>query len=229
MTPCPGDRPDTAFIDRIDAGRQLAVKLADGVGSDAVLLGLPRGGVIVAASVASELNLDLDVYVVRKLRSSLNGEYAVGAVAEDGPAFVDLDVLGKLSISPEYLQEEEDLQRTEIQRQVRRYRSGRGLVEVRAREAVIVDDGMATGATVRAAVRGIRSRRPSRVLVASPVASPLAVERLSSDVDDLIVLQAPEHFWAVGLFYRSFGQVRDEEVIDALAKAPSYIPTRLRG
>lgn len=207
------------FNDRESAGQQLARALEGHTGPGALVLGLPRGGVVVAEVVARQLGLRLGVYVVRKLRAPGNPEFAVGALAEDGPPLLDESIVRSLGIADDYVNEEVNAQRREIERQVHLYRGGRPIEDIAGNEVVVVDDGIATGATVRAAVLGVRHQQPSRVVVAAPVCSTRAVELLSEDSDEVVVVEAPEDFWAVGQFYRHFDQVDDATVVSGLQKA----------
>lgn len=209
--PLPG-----TFDDRAYAGRRLADAVGDRFNSDVVVLGLPRGGVIVAGAFARAVGAQLDVYVVRKLRAPANPEFAVGGVAEDGPACLDRELVNSLNVSEAYLTREEVSQRAEIERQISAYRGTRPLVAVGGLTVAIVDDGIATGATVQAAILGIRSHHPARITVVTPVASPSALARLRGYADEVLTILAPADFWAVGEYYRRFEQVTDEEVARAI-------------
>jgi putative phosphoribosyl transferase len=204
------------FRDRTDAGKQLAGKLDSYRETDAVVLGLPRGGVIVGRTVADVLHLLLDVYVVRKLRAPGNPEFAIGAVAEDGEPWLERRTIQRLGISPEYVQGEIAYQRAEIERQVRAYRGTCPLVSITDHPVIVVDDGIATGATVLAAVNALRTRQPRELVVAAPVCSPAAARIIESYVDRLVTVLQPEEFWAVGQFYLHFEQVSDADVTRAL-------------
>lgn len=201
------------FGDRAEAGRLLAEALRGKVGPGAVVLGVPRGGVVVAAEVARALGLPLDVLVVRKIGAPGNPEYAVGAVDEEG------HVVGGTSgvASDAYLQEAAREGREEIARRLRVYRQGRGSLEVSGKEVVLVDDGIATGMTLLSAVDSLRRRGASRILVAAPVAAADAAALLRGKADELVTLEVPPDFYAVGQFYREFGQTTDAEVISLLA------------
>jgi putative phosphoribosyl transferase len=209
------------FADRRHAGASLAAAFSGRIEADAVVLGLPRGGVIVAAALAQALDLDLDVYVARKLRAPINQELAIGAVAEDGPTWIDKVAARSLAIGLDYLEREEQFQRAEIARQVRAYRGERQLTELARRQVVIADDGLATGATMLAVVRGVRYHSPRAVVAASPVSSRSSLAKLAGQCDDVLSLISPENFWAVGQFYSDFTQVSDQDVVVALAKARS--------
>jgi predicted phosphoribosyltransferase len=200
------------FADRVEAGRLLAQALRERVSPDAVVLGVPRGGVVVAAEVARELGLPLDVIVVRKLGAPGNPEYAVGAVDEDGRI-----VGGTSSIaSEEYLQEAARVGREEIARRLAAYRGGKAPLDVRDREVVLVDDGIATGMTLMAALDSLRRRGARKVIVATPVAAPQSAGAIEARADEFVALQEPPGFAAVGQYYREFGQTSDAEVIELL-------------
>jgi predicted phosphoribosyltransferase len=177
-----------------------------------VVLGVPRGGVVVAAEVARALGAELDIAVPRKLRAPHNPELAVGAVAEDGSVYVDERVATSLGVPPEYLQQEAAWQLEEIRRRLEAYRQGRPACELAGRTVVLVDDGIATGSTMVAAVRSVRRRGAARVVVAVPVAPPEAVRRLRVEGCEVVCAREDPLFVAVGQFYEDFTQVSDEEV-----------------
>jgi predicted phosphoribosyltransferase len=209
------------FRDREEAGRLLGEHLLRtlGGGGEAVVLGIPRGGVIVAAQVATALGAPLDVTVPRKLGAPDNPELAVGALAlADGEeiALVDERTVRALGVPASYLEEEIERQRTEILRREAAYREGRAPEPVEGRIAVLVDDGIATGLTARAAARAVRRRSPREVLVAVPVAPPETVREFAAEGLRVEALETPSPFGAVGRFYLDFRQVEDEEVIAAL-------------
>jgi putative phosphoribosyl transferase len=205
------------FRDWSDAGTRLAGILADALGPNPIFLGLPRGGVTVAAAVARALRANLEVYVVRKIGSSISPEFAIGAVAEDGPPVLDQHTIDQLRIEQSFIEDAVRAQRQEIARQVRTFRGDRPLTSLASRTAFLVDDGIATGATVRAAVVGVRLHGPSKVVVAVPVASQMSVRALRAEADEVLALYSPPDFFAVGQFYANFDQVTDREVQAALA------------
>jgi predicted phosphoribosyltransferase len=204
------------FEDRREAGARLADALADLRGSDAVILGIPRGGVVVAEIVASTLGLPLDVVVPRKVGAPGNPELGLGAVAP-GVRVLDQPMLERLRVSNDYLEAEIAAQEREIERRLERYRSGRAAVDVAGRTAIVVDDGVATGGTAIAALRWARAAGADRVVLAVPVAPFATVERLREEADDVVALETPEPFYAVGEWYRRFSQTTDDEVVRALA------------
>ncbi|RJQ07651.1 MAG: phosphoribosyltransferase [Bacillota bacterium] len=206
------------FNDRRDAGRRLAKRLADLQLPKPVVQGVPRGGVVVAYEVSRGLKAPLDVVISRKIGAPSNPELAVGAVAQDGTVVVDEALVRAMGVPEEYLEEEAARQREEIVRRLSRYRGGRPPVKVKGSTVIVVDDGIATGATVLAALRGLRSEDPERLILAVPVAPPDTLQRLSAEADEVICLATPEPFYAVGQFYRHFEQTSDEEVVDLLER-----------
>lgn len=211
----PGDRP--LFRDRLDAGRQLGERLAEYQGRDVVVLGIPRGGVPVAAEVARRLDADLDVIVARKLGAPHQEELAIGAVTANGGRFLNKDVLWQLGVTEDYLEVVTAEQRAEAQRREERFRGSRPAARVKDRIAIVVDDGLATGATMRAAVRSVRGQQPARLVVAVPVGSVEACAALRDEADEVICLDQPDPFWAVGFFYQHFEPTEDTEVVQILA------------
>jgi len=215
-----GVRP-RIFADRRSAGRALGEALRHHAGSNPIVLGLPRGGVPVAAEVARALGGALDVWVVRKIGVPYQPELAMGAIAE-GPAVVlDRSILEGAGVSRSELFEIARRQMEEVRRRVERFRGGRTVPELRGRNVILVDDGIATGSTMRAAIRAIKKRRPERLIVATPVASPDTVQSLAREVDEVVCLYQPRPMYAIGLWYDDFEQVPDEEVARILAGAAS--------
>lgn len=205
------------FRDRIDAGRKLGDELAGRDLDDPVVLGLPRGGVPVAAEVAEVIDAPLDVLVVRKIGAPRNPEFAVGAIGEGGAEFVDTSLLRRLGLSREDLEGTITAERDELRRRVEAYRGDAEPLDVAGRTVVVVDDGMATGASARVAIQVLRALEPGRTVLAVPVASTSAVELLADVVDEVVVLSAPPSFMAVGAHYDDFGQTSDREVTDLLS------------
>jgi putative phosphoribosyl transferase len=202
------------FMDRADAGRQLAQALMPLGLQDPVVLALPRGGVPVAAEVARRLRAPMDLLLVRKIGATMQPELAVGAVADADEPVIEIDdeTMRATGDTPERIRREAAAQLVEIQRRRALYLQGRALLDVQRRPVVLVDDGVATGTTVRAAIRALRRRRPARVVLAVPVAPASEVERLRAEVDDLVCLQSPSRFGAVGQYYADFSQTTDDEV-----------------
>jgi len=207
------------FRDRRDAGRQLAAALLPLQLADPVVLALPRGGVPVAAEVARALRAPLDLLLVRKIGAPGQPELAVAAVAEGGALAVNEDLVDAAGASREYIDEQAREQTREIERRRALYLGARAALPVLGRSAVVVDDGIATGATVRAAVQLLRQRGPARVVLAVPVAPRDSLDALRPLVDELVCLQSPSEFHAVGAHYLEFDQVEDREVVELLAQA----------
>jgi putative phosphoribosyl transferase len=206
------------FADRVEAGRRLAGALDRLEGHDVVVLGVPRGGVEVAAEVARVHGWPLDIVIPRKVGAPLNPELGVGAVAE-GVRVLDERMIRQLGVTEDYLEREIGAQEEEIRRRNRAYRGGRPAVDVSGKVAVVVDDGVATGGTAAAALRWARSQGAARVILAVPVAPREAVARLSDEADEVVSLATPEPFFAVGQWYESFPQTSDREVVDLLERA----------
>ncbi|MGP8078274.1 MAG: phosphoribosyltransferase [Thermoplasmata archaeon] len=206
------------FEDRTQAGRRLADSLAHYAGHGVIVLALPRGGVPVAAEIAVRLDAPLDVFVVRKVGAPGNLEYGLGAVAEGAPPLLDLDRVHDLGLERRDLEAEILRQTQEVEDRVRLYREGRPLPTVEGRVVILVDDGLATGSTARAAVRALRGHRPRRVVLAVGVASVEAHEELSHEVDEVVCPCIPQSFVAVGGWYREFPPVPDAEVLRILRR-----------
>ncbi len=206
------------FNDRRDAGRRLAKSLAARDAPNPVVLGIPRGGVVVAFEVSRALGTPLDVVIPRKIGAPGNPELAIGAVAQDGTLVVDQALVKALGVSEGYLDEEAARQKAEIGRRLSLYRQGAPAIRLQGATVIVVDDGIATGATVLAALRGLRSDGPASLVLAVPVAPPDTLDRLAAEADDVVCLAAPEPFYAVGQFYRHFDQTSDEEVVDLLSR-----------
>jgi predicted phosphoribosyltransferase len=208
------------FLDRRDAGRQLATKLAGYTGDPGVLvLGLPRGGVPVAYEVARALHAPLHVFVVRKLGVPGHRELAMGAIASGGLRVLNMDVIEALGISPAAVESVAASELLELERQQRTYRGNAPLPKLVGRTVIVVDDGLATGSTMRAAVGALRQSRPASIIVAVPVAAAETVRRLREEADAVVCLSAPPDFHAVSMWYEDFSQTSDEEVRDLLESA----------
>ncbi len=209
----------TRYADRSDAGRHLAAALRSYRGRDVVVLGLPRGGVPVAAEVAAALDAPLDVLVVRKLGVPYQPELAFGAIGEGQIRVLNDVVLRRTGLSPEDVDAVEQAQRAELQRRVQTYRGGRPGLPLTGRVALIVDDGFATGATARAAALVARAQGAQTVVLAAPIGAAETIAALREVADDVVCLGAPTGFQAVGQGYADFGQTSDEEVCVRLAAA----------
>jgi putative phosphoribosyl transferase len=210
------------FRDRSDAGRQLAGRLAHLVAERPVIVALPRGGVPVGAEIARALNAPLDVILVRKVGAPDRPELAAGALGEDGVTVRNVAVLHQLGLSWDDLSEEVDAQWAQLRSRQQEIRSDRPRVDLRDRTVVIVDDGIATGSTVVAAMRVVRAMDARRVVLAVPVAPPETVESMEILADEVMCLQVPERFHAVGQWFKDFSQVSDEEVRDLLRSVDQH-------
>ncbi|WP_437045895.1 phosphoribosyltransferase [Streptomyces sp. enrichment culture] len=208
------------FRDRREAGRELAALLRErqdaGALPDPVVLALPRGGVTVAAEVAGALGAPLDVLVVRKVGAPFHEEFGVGAMAGDGVPLYDAEALRGLGLDEADLAPVVERERAELRRRERLYREGRPAPEVRGRTVVVVDDGLATGSTARAALRSLRAGGPGRLVLAVPVGSSQGVAAMRAEADEVVCLHEPTAFMAVGQWYDEFGQLTDEDVLGAL-------------
>lgn len=209
-----------AFVDRRQAGRALATALAGYKDRRPVVLALPRGGVPVAAEIAAALDAPLDLVLVRKIGVPGHRELAMGAVSDGGLAVVvrNEEVIGLAGIDEAAFNAARDRELIEIERRRRCYLGDRPPIGIAGRLVIVVDDGIATGATTRAALRAVRARKPDKVILAVPVAPAEAVASLRAEVDDLICLDMPEHFYAIGVHYDDFAQVSDDEVCRLLAR-----------
>lgn len=199
------------FLDRADAGRRLAEHLAPWRSPDVVVLGLPRGGVPVAAEVAAGLGAPLDVIVVRKLGIPYQPEVAMGAIGEGGVRVLDDELVARAGVTPAELDAVEQRERATLDERVARFRSDAARLDLSGRTAIIVDDGIATGATATAACRVARQFGATRVIVAAPVGAPDAARRIDG-ADEVVCLLQPPGFHAVGAYYRDFTQTSDDEV-----------------
>jgi putative phosphoribosyl transferase len=219
------------FKNRMDAGRALAKVLEKYKGRDAVVLALPRGGVPVAAEVAAALGAPLDLILVRKIGVPMQPELAMGAVVDGAEPLVvrNEDVIEEAGVSEAEFKATSDHELSEIERRRKLYLGTRAPVEIAGRIAIVVDDGIATGATTRAALRATRARKPSKLVLAVPVAPTTSLAEMRVEADDVVCLEDHEFFGAIGLYYADFRQTSDQEVIYALARfapaAGSATPT----
>jgi predicted phosphoribosyltransferase len=201
------------FTDRIDAGRQLA-DLVEGHDVDAdIVLAIPRGGLPLGRAVADELSVPLDIVVARKMGAPHNPELAIGAVAADGSAWINDELVADLGVDEAYVGEKRREEATNAREKAERYRGDRPEPELAGKTVVVVDDGVATGATAIACLRHVAAAGAERVVLAVPVGAPDTVERLGSEADEVLCVETPPHFQAVGQFYDDFGQVTDEEAM----------------
>ena len=208
-----------AFANRAEAGQLLAEKLLDYAGrDDVIVLGLPRGGVPVAFEVAQRLRVPLDVFIVRKLGVPGFEELAVGAIASGGVRVLNEDVARALPNAQEVIEAVTARETTELERREQSYRDGRPAPELGRKTVILVDDGLATGASMRAGVAALRQRDVAKIVVAAPVGAPETCRELQDEVDDIVCAMAPEYFQAVGQYYEDFAQTSDEEVRELLAR-----------
>ncbi len=209
------------FEDRIDAGEKLASEIEKKIGRPSIILGIPRGGVVIGYVIARKLGSELDVIVARKIGVPGNPELAVAAVAEDGEVAIEEEVAALYGVSHQYIEAQAKKELEEIKKRVEKFRGKGKRIEVKGKEVLIVDDGLATGTTMVAALKYVKKQSPIRLVAAAPVASREALMKVQSIADDAIILYMPEDFFAIGEFYRDFSQVSDEEVLEYLAKTKS--------
>lgn len=208
------------FLDRVDAGRQLAQRLMQYAGrDDVIVLGIPRGGVPVAFEVAQALHAPLDILLVRKLGTPGEKELAMGAIASGGVRILNESVIRDLGISDAEVQAALAEQETELKRREELFRGVRPPVSVQGKIAIIVDDGIATGSSMLAAIEALRALHPKKIIVATPVAPPQAEARMKPAADEFVCASTPEWFFAIGEFYESFPQTEDDEVRQLLNRA----------
>jgi putative phosphoribosyl transferase len=204
------------FGGRVEAGRLLAQQLQEYRGQKAVVLGIPRGGVIIAQQIAIELEADFDIVLSHKLGAPGNPELAIGAICEDGKLFIDERTSSYVGADENYIRQEKARQLKEISRRVELYRKVLAKLSLKSRIVIITDDGVATGATMQAALWAVRQEKPQKIIAALPVGPVDSLEKLSEDADETICLQAPPYFAALSQFYSLFTQVEDEELLQVL-------------
>jgi putative phosphoribosyl transferase len=211
------------FANRTEAGRKLGARLMHLKAQNPCVLALPRGGVPVGVEIATMLAAPLDLIIVRKLGAPWEPELAIGAVVDgEKPQLVlNDDIVAQLGVPPSYIEEEKKRQLAEIQRRQLTYLRGRPRVNVTGRTAIIVDDGIATGATIRAAILAIRALRPKKIILAAPVGPTDTIAALRRDVDEIVCLEIHDAFGAIGIYYRDFRQLHDDEIHELLSRAPS--------
>lgn len=207
------------FYDRFDAGQRLTERLRQYQKESPLIFATPRGGVPVGYEVAHELEAPLEIIVSRKIGAPSHPEFGIGAVAEGGVVYLDPRALSILDLTESELEARVAEETREMERQVRHYREGRPLPEVRGRTVILVDDGIATGTTVRAALRALRQRGPRKLILALPVAAEEPLAQLAEEADEIICLNTPNPFIAVGLWYRHFQPVSEAEVFSLLDRA----------
>lgn len=214
------------FKNREEAGRELARALKQYAGHpDALVLALPRGGVPVAFEVATKLNLPLDIFLVRKLGVPGHEEFAMGAMASGGITFLNPEVVRQLRISRGEIKEVIERERGELERREEAYGRDRRMLDIRDRTLILIDDGLATGSTMKAAVKALREQSPRKIVVAVPVAPSSTCKEFEREADEMVCLLAPELFFAVGEWYEDFSQTTDDEVRDLLRRADLNLRT----
>ena len=212
------------FKDRRDAGRKLAQYLTRYTNRpDVVVLALPRGGVPVAFEVAGALHTPLDIFLVRKLGIPGHEELAMGAIASGGLRVLNEDIVGALNVPNAVLDVVTRRERAELERRERAYRGGRPPLDIRGKTVILVDDGLATGSSMRAAVAGLRAQQPAQIVVAVPTAAPETCEAFENEVDDVVCAVTPQPFFSVGTWYEDFSQTSDEEVRRLLEEASQTV------
>jgi len=204
------------FATRKDAARLLAGELTKYAGFDTVVLGIPRGGIIVAAELARRLDADFDVVIARKLGAPMNPELAIGAVSENGQVFLDRTMFAYVGADDAYIEEEKSRQQAVIAQRLERYRRILPRLPLEDRVVVVTDDGVATGATMLAALRGVRAEHSAKLIAALPVGPDDTLARLAKEADETICLRVPPYFGALGRFYDDFTQVEDQEITEIL-------------
>ncbi|MDA8168809.1 MAG: phosphoribosyltransferase [Nitrospiraceae bacterium] len=208
------------FKDRTDSGRRLAARLIGYKGrEDVLVLALPRGGVVTGYEIASILSVPLDIIIVRKIGFPGQPELAIGAIAETGAVILNKSIISTWNVPEGYIQNEISRQKEEISRRVKIYREGKSISKLEDRIVVLADDGVATGATMKAAISALKEARTRRLITAVPVSPPQTAEELKAVSDELICLETPLFFMAIGEYYEDFTQVSDEQVIELLHKS----------
>ncbi len=207
------------FANRVEAAERLASALSDKVSKDAIVLAIPRGGVVVGFEVARILGLSLDVIVPRKIGAPTNPELAIGAMTEDGTTILDVELVTHLQVSEEYIEEESKRQKKEIEHRLKLYRGTLQPLDLKNRDVIIVDDGIATGSTMKAALASVRKSGAKTITVAIPVGPASTIRELEKMADRVVCLYTPEPFYAIGEFYEDFAQTENEEVADLLRRS----------
>lgn len=210
------------FENRQEAGKKLAAELFKYRSENPYVLAVPRGGVPIGFEVAEVLHAPLDVIIVRKIGLSGNREFGIGAIAEGGVKVLDNTTLEVLGIDEEEIKDTLTLEEKELNRRVEVYRGGKPLPNLKGRTAILVDDGMATGITARAAIESVKKLKPQKIVLAMPACALDTIESFKKQVDEVFCLATPSEFMAVGVWYKDFTQISDEEVVDSLKKAESF-------
>jgi putative phosphoribosyl transferase len=201
------------FYDRYEAGQKLASALKKYRDKrNVIILAIPRGGVVTGFEVAKALNVPLDIVVARKIGAPGNPEFAIGAVSEKGEIILNEETVSNYRISQDYIKKEAKSQRAEVKRRLTEYRGKKKPINLKNKIVIITDDGIATGASVKAAISSVKTENPKKIILAMPVAPPGTIEELKKQVDEAVVIEKPSMFFAVGQFYQIFDQTSDEEV-----------------
>ncbi len=217
------------FSDRVGAGKRLASALKGFASKNGVVLAIPRGGVVVGYEIAKALGLPLDVIIPHKIGAPDNPELAIGAVTEDGTAILDENLITYMGVSREYIKEESEQQKQEIQRRLKMYRQNTAYPNLKGLDVIVVDDGIATGSTMKAALASVKNRGAASVTVAVPVGPPSTIKELKKQADRVVCLYTPEYFQAIGQFYNDFGQTTDAEVIQLLKESRKNLTRKPAG
>ena len=207
------------FKNREEAGKELAKKLKIYKNTPlGIVIGLPRGGVIVAAEVAKSLNLPLNIIISKKLSAPFSPELAIGAITQDGKIILDNKIINMYGITDDYIQEEKERKEKEILQRLNLYQKDLPPLALENKTVIIVDDGIATGATVKAVINFVKSKNAKKIIIAVPVAPPEIIDEIKKNVDEVIVLEIPNNFLGIGQFYQDFAQTNDRQVIELLKK-----------
>ena len=217
------------FANRVDAGKRLTSELRNLIGKNAIVLAIPRGGVVVGYEIAKALNLPLDVIIPRKIGAPDNPELAIGAMTEDGSIILDKNLVSYLGVSQDYIGEASEQQKNEILRRLKLYRGNELYPNLRGKDVIIVDDGIATGSTMKAALASVKNKGARTVIVAVPVGPPSTIDELKKQADKVVCPYTPEYFQAIGQFYVDFEQTTDEEVIQLLKQSKKRNSDKVAG
>ena len=204
------------FSNRAEAGKLLADALSEYRGKKAVVVGIPRGGMIIAREIARELNADLDIIVAHKLRTPGEGELAMGSISERGDLFLNQEVLRDANVNDRDIEDEKTIQKAEMERRIKLFRAVKPRIPLKSRIVIVTDDGVATGATTQAAIKAALAEKPKRLILAVPVGSEDTLRGLAQDIDELVCLKSPSGLTAIGQVYRHFEAVTDDEVLEIL-------------
>ncbi len=204
------------FSDRFDAGKSLAKALSNFDSKNGLVLAIPRGGVVVGYEIAQALRLPLDVIIPHKIGAPYNPELAIGAITEDGSTVLDENLIAYLDVTRDYIFEESERQKKEIQRRLGLYRQNLPILDLKGKDVIVVDDGIATGSTVKAALLSVKNKGATTITVAIPVGPPSTIKELEKRANKVVCLYMPEYFQAIGQFYDDFSQTTDDEVIGLL-------------